>query len=160
MATDAGRARFVQLLRYNQMFAWRICVQELPERTAQSFYSCSMMLICVFDCFQLATDAHPLQCATAALRLLPVKMQCSQECPLFVCRDYKQDFVQRQDLQLVSRLYTPFAPIAAISFPFFWAPSFGEFGSATWRKWAVQFKQCQIQTRCCVWHALDLTRGA
>ncbi|KAL0019574.1 hypothetical protein WJX79_009320 [Trebouxia sp. C0005] len=39
-------------------------------------------------------------------------------------RQYKQDFEQRQDPNMTSRLYKPFAPIAAISFPFFWAPAF------------------------------------
>ncbi|KAL3160378.1 hypothetical protein ABBQ32_010705 [Trebouxia sp. C0010 RCD-2024] len=72
---------------------------------------------------------------------------------------YKQDFEQRQNPEVESQLYPPFASIAAISFPFFWAPSFGEFGSPAWRRWAVKFKQCHIPTRCCVWHALDLTRG-
>jgi len=76
------------------------------------------------------------------------------------CRQYKQDFEQRQDPQLTSRLYTPFGPIAAISFPFFWAPAFGEFGTPVWQEWALQFRQAGVNTRCCVWHALNLSRGA
>lgn len=36
MATDAGRAKFVQLLRYSQMFAWQVDAQELAARNAQS----------------------------------------------------------------------------------------------------------------------------
>ncbi|KAL0045049.1 hypothetical protein WJX82_006407 [Trebouxia sp. C0006] len=75
-------------------------------------------------------------------------------------RQYKQDFEQRQDPQLTSRLYTPFGPIAAISFPFFWAPAFGEFGTPVWQEWALQFRQAGVNTRCCVWHALNLSRGA
>ncbi|DBB06980.1 TPA: hypothetical protein ACH3X1_011572 [Trebouxia sp. C0004] len=75
-------------------------------------------------------------------------------------RQYKQDFEQRQDPKLTSRLYKPFAPIAAISFPFFWAPAFGEFGTPMWREWALQFRQAGVNTRCCVWHAVNLSRGA
>ena len=76
------------------------------------------------------------------------------------CRQYKQDFEQQQDPNMTSRLYKPFAPIAAISFPFFWAPAFGEFGTPMWREWALQFRQAGVNTRCCVWHALNLSRGA
>lgn len=75
-------------------------------------------------------------------------------------RQYKQEFEQQQDPKMTSRLYKPFAPIAAISFPFFWAPAFGEFGTPMWREWALQFRQAGVQTRCCVWHALNLSRGA
>lgn len=79
---------------------------------------------------------------------------------VLIYRQYKQDFERRQDPQLTSRLYKPFGPIAAISFPFFWAPAFGELGTPMWREWALQFRQAGVNTRCCVWHALNLSRGA
>lgn len=74
-------------------------------------------------------------------------------------RDYKGSFESRQDPQKASRLYKPFAPIAAISFPFFWAESFGEFGSDVWYMWAFQFRETGIKTCSCMWHSLNLTRG-
>ena len=58
---------------------------------------------------------------------------------------------------MAERTYAAFDPIAAISFPFFWAPAFGEFGSPMWQNWAAEFDKAGV--RCCVWHALDLTRG-
>lgn len=52
MATDAGRAKFVQLLRYstNMSLPDRSCMQGLSARTVQSLYICSMMLICLLEC--------------------------------------------------------------------------------------------------------------
>lgn len=141
------------LLHYN------FCMHGLAARTMQSLFGWSMMLICVFDCSSAWNRCSFTAVSDNSFAPAPVKMQLSQGCLNFWCREYKQDFEEQQKPHLLSRMYPPFAPIAAISFPFFWAPSFGEFGSASWRKWAVQFKQCQIQTRCCVWHALDLTRG-
>ena len=58
-----------------------------------------------------------------------------------------------------ARKYAPFGWVAAISFPFFWAPSFGEFGSPMWREWGGRFRDAGVPARCCVLHALDLLRG-
>ena len=84
---------------------------------------------------------------------------CFVKIILLLCRDYKVAFDQRQDPWMASRLYKPFAPIAAISFPFFWAESFGEFGSDAWYLWGFQFRETGVQTRSCMWHSLNLTRG-
>jgi hypothetical protein len=56
--------------------------------------------------------------------------------------------------------YTPFGWIGIISFPFLWAPAFGEFGSRMWRRWAQRFREAGIHVRSCVVHHLDLTEGA
>ena len=130
----------------------------------------------LFMCHKWCSPAYSAQIAVSQHMLLSsvcCLKSCHAPCTTFckcatvltqsttsLCREYKQGFEQRQNSELASRLYKPFAPIAAISFPFFWAPSFGELGSPMWRKWGLQFKQSDIQTKCCVWHALDLTRGA
>ena len=54
------------------------------------------------------------------------------------------------------RKYVPFGWIAAISFPFLWCPSFGEFCSPLWKDWAAKFRAAGIPVRSCVLHSLDL----
>jgi len=56
--------------------------------------------------------------------------------------------------------YRPFGWAAVIAFSHVWAHDFGEFGSATWRRWARLFLENRIRVRCCVFHSLDLVYGA
>ncbi|KAK9805574.1 hypothetical protein WJX72_006054 [[Myrmecia] bisecta] len=74
-------------------------------------------------------------------------------------RDYKLQHCLALEAACPERKYGPFGWVAAISFPFFFAPSFGEFGSAMWKEWGLRFRHAGIPARCCVLHSLDLLRG-
>ncbi|BDA49903.1 hypothetical protein COCOBI_15-0310 [Coccomyxa sp. Obi] len=75
-------------------------------------------------------------------------------------RQYKEEHCSKLERECAGAEYPPFGWLAAISFPFLWAPSFGEFGSEEWRKWGHVFKQAGIPVRSCVVHHLDLVSGA
>ena len=77
--------------------------------------------------------------------------------PLY--REYKKGHCKELERRCPQQKYEPFGFCAAISFPFFWAASFGEFGSLSWQRWGRDLKTAGIHTRCCVFHALDLTHG-
>eukprot|EP00891_Asterochloris_glomerata_P009407 jgi/Astpho2/9407/Aster-x0396 len=74
-------------------------------------------------------------------------------------REYREGHCKELEQRCPQRKYEPFGFCAAISFPFFWAASFGEFGSPSWRRWGKDLKAAGIRTRCCIFHALDLTHG-
>ena len=77
-----------------------------------------------------------------------------------VRRAYKEQHCAKLERKCAGGDYLPFGWLAAISFPFLWAPSFGEFGSAEWRHWGHEFKEAGIPAKSCVVHHIDLVSGA
>ena len=75
------------------------------------------------------------------------------------CRIYKERYATKLEDSCAERKYTPFDWIAVISFPFFFAASFGEFGTDSWRHWGLKFQLEQVHARSCVLHSLDLFAG-
>lgn len=76
-----------------------------------------------------------------------------------VCRAYKEEHCRKLEEQGLRPSYSSFGWLAVISFPFLWAPSFGEFGSRVWRRWGQEFRATGIPVRSCVVHHLDLLAG-
>jgi hypothetical protein len=74
-------------------------------------------------------------------------------------RSYREQHCRGLEEQGLSPSYSAFGWLAAISFPFLWVPSFGEFGSSEWRRWGIQFREAGIPARSCVVHHLDLIAG-
>ena len=78
----------------------------------------------------------------------------------FLTREYKTTYCAQLDPKYTENQYKPFGWVSAISFPFNWAMSFGEFCQPEWKKWADEFNQKSLPVRSCVLHCLDLVPGA
>ena len=74
-------------------------------------------------------------------------------------RLYKERYAAKLEDACPERKYPYFDWIAVISFPFFFAASFGEFGSECWRTWGLKFQLEGVNARSCVLHSLDLFAG-
>ena len=75
-------------------------------------------------------------------------------------REYKEGHCAQLEEERPRHKYTPFGWAGVISFPFLWAPSYGEFGSQRGRRWGQRFADAGIHVRSCVVHHLDLIEGA
>lgn len=95
---------------------------------------------------------------------LAVHLPCNQmhhdSNRLVLRRQYKLEHCSKLEREFAGAEYPPFSWLAAISFPFLWAPSFGEFGSKEWRRWGREFIEAGIPVKSCVVHHLDLVSGA
>lgn len=87
---------------------------------------------------------------------LQVLVTCRQ---LSSCRQYKEGHCRKLEARCTGLEYRPFGFLAAISFPFNWAPSFGEFGTQEWRLWGRKFEEAGIPVRSCITHFIDMTSG-
>ena len=77
-----------------------------------------------------------------------------------VRREYKEGHCAQLERERHGPENAPFGWVGIISFPFLWAPSYGEFGSQTWHRWGRRFADAGIHVRSCVVHHLDLIEGA
>lgn len=91
--------------------------------------------------------------------LVFVKDCLGWRCQFLGCRAYREEHCALLERERASGQYVSFGWLAAISFPFLWAPSFGEFGSVQWRHWGTEFKDAGVPVRSCVVHSLDLLSG-
>ena len=74
-------------------------------------------------------------------------------------RIYKERYASKLEVDCPERKYSHFDWIAVISFPFFFAASFGEFDSDVWHHWGLKFQLEQIPARSTFLHSLDLFAG-
>ncbi|EIE22965.1 hypothetical protein COCSUDRAFT_53472 [Coccomyxa subellipsoidea C-169] len=97
---------------------------------------------------------------TVAVEVKCVHSDAGRASFIQLLRAYKEQHCAKLEQECPGGDYAPFGWLAAISFPFLWAPSFGEFGTAQWRRWGIEFKKAGIPARSCVVHHIDLVSGA
>lgn len=98
--------------------------------------------------------------AFGILILSQTSQRSAQSNVMVVCRQYKEEHCRTLQRQHAGLEYKQFGFLAAISFPFNWAASFGEFGSREWHVWGRNFQEADIPVRSCVAHFIDMIDGA
>eukprot|EP00884_Botryococcus_braunii_P005944 jgi/Botrbrau1/15350/Bobra.0289s0005.2 len=99
-------------------------------------------------------------CRSLAVEIKSIRSDEARSRLIRLLTGYREGCERRSRLRgEASACYPPFGWVGVIAFPWVWAACFGEFGTATWRRWGREFRQAKISTRSCVTHCLDFTSG-
>lgn len=147
----------------------RASVPDLDRAQVKDVGHAQLQLLHVGGCEGLRVPrlAEFLECCkrcgvrkTVAVEVKCIHSDAGRNAFIRLLRQYKEEHCSKLEREFAGAEYPPFGWLAAISFPFLWAPSFGEFGSEEWRRWGSKFIEAGIPVTSCVVHHLDLVCGA
>lgn len=123
---------------------------------------CDKLLSACIRSREPSLSIHVLCCSNADPPSLPTRQVVSahmRSLPRIKCCT-RSGYIKRYGSVLEKKCpgnkYEAFGWCSAISFPFSWASSFGEFCSPQWNIWRDKFNAAEVPVRSCVLHSLNL----